>query len=173
MQPCNRIYYSSVHWRRNMFRAAYHLSSGALNSICSLWLIYARSDQSLSDLTTAGHHIWKETRGCKYTLELLMMSGMPLETCWAFNKRWKNKFYYKVACCCLFLLIYIVLIIFKFVTNICFKSTDLNFFWPKRPLCFKCLVFVFLLQKLMFGLTVNIIDSLYSLYISLVQRNSF
>jgi len=21
-----------------------------------------------------------------------MMSGMPLETCWAFNKRWNNKF---------------------------------------------------------------------------------
>jgi len=34
-----------------------------------------------------------------------MMSGMPLETCWAFNKRWDNKFYYKVASCWLFLLI--------------------------------------------------------------------
>jgi len=22
MQPCNRIYYSTVHWRHNMFRAA-------------------------------------------------------------------------------------------------------------------------------------------------------
>jgi hypothetical protein len=37
-------------------------------------------------------------------LELLMMSGVPLETCWAFNKRWNNKFYYKVASCWLFLL---------------------------------------------------------------------
>jgi len=27
------------------------------------------------------------------------MSGMPLETCWAFNKRWNNKFYYKAASC--------------------------------------------------------------------------
>jgi len=35
-----------------------------------------------------------------------MMSGMPLETCWAFNKRWNNKFYYKVASCWLFLLIH-------------------------------------------------------------------
>jgi hypothetical protein len=34
-----------------------------------------------------------------------MMSGMPLETCWAFNKRWNNKFYYKIASCWLFLLI--------------------------------------------------------------------
>jgi hypothetical protein len=34
-----------------------------------------------------------------------MMSGMPLETCWAFNKFWNNKFYYKVASYWLFLLI--------------------------------------------------------------------
>jgi hypothetical protein len=32
------------------------------------------------------------------------MSGVPLETCWAFNERWNNKFYYKVASCWLFLL---------------------------------------------------------------------
>jgi len=30
MQPCNRIYYSTVHSRLNMFRAAYRSSSGAL-----------------------------------------------------------------------------------------------------------------------------------------------
>jgi len=35
-----------------------------------------------------------------------MMSGMPLETCSAFNKFWNNKFYYKVASCWLFLLIH-------------------------------------------------------------------
>jgi len=28
MQPCNRIYYSRVYWRLNMFRAAYRSSSG-------------------------------------------------------------------------------------------------------------------------------------------------
>jgi hypothetical protein len=33
-----------------------------------------------------------------------MMSGVPLETCWAFNERWNNKLYYKVASCWLFLL---------------------------------------------------------------------
>jgi len=55
---------------------------GALNCICSL------------------------CRGCKCSLELLMMSGVPLKTCWAFNKRWNNKFYYKVASCLLFLLIH-------------------------------------------------------------------
>ena len=30
MQPCNRIYYSTVYWRLNMFRAAYRSSSGVL-----------------------------------------------------------------------------------------------------------------------------------------------
>jgi hypothetical protein len=35
-----------------------------------------------------------------------MMSGLPLETCWAFNKHWNNKFYYKVTSCWLFLLIH-------------------------------------------------------------------
>jgi len=30
MQPCIRIYYSTVHWRLNMFRAVYRSSSGAL-----------------------------------------------------------------------------------------------------------------------------------------------
>jgi len=27
------------------------------------------------------------------------MSGVPLETCWAFNKLWNNKFCYKAASC--------------------------------------------------------------------------
>jgi hypothetical protein len=30
MKPCNRIYFSTVHWRLNMFRTAYRPSSGAL-----------------------------------------------------------------------------------------------------------------------------------------------
>jgi hypothetical protein len=36
-------------------------------------------------------------------LDLLMMSGVTLETCLAFNERWNNKFCYKVASCWLFL----------------------------------------------------------------------
>jgi len=39
-------------------------------------------------------------------LELLMMSGVPLETCWAFNERWNNKSCYKDASCWLLLLIH-------------------------------------------------------------------
>jgi len=46
------------------------------------------------------------TVGYKYSLELLMMSGVPLEPCLAFKKLWNNKFYYKVASCWLFLLIH-------------------------------------------------------------------
>jgi len=36
-------------------------------------------------------------------LELLMMGGVSLETCWAIKKDWNNKFYYTVASCWLFL----------------------------------------------------------------------
>jgi len=35
--------------------------------------------------------------------ELLMMSGVSLETCWAIKKHWNNTFYYTVAFCWLFL----------------------------------------------------------------------
>jgi len=81
-----------------MFRAAHRSSSGALNCICNLWFIYPCGDRPLSRLsgTTAAHHMGIQTRGCKYSLELLMMSGVPLETCWAFNK-----FYYKLHLVCL------------------------------------------------------------------------
>jgi hypothetical protein len=70
-----------------MFQAAYRSSSGALNCICSLWFINSCGDRPLSRLsglaalTAAGHHMGIKTRGCKYSLELLMMNGMPLETC--------------------------------------------------------------------------------------------
>jgi hypothetical protein len=92
MQPCIRIYYFKVYWRLNMFRAAYRSQSGALNCICSLWLIYICGERPLSRLSG--------------NLQLLMMSGVPLETCWAFNKLWNNKFSYKFASCWLFLLIH-------------------------------------------------------------------
>jgi len=102
MQLCIRIYYSKVYWRINMFRAAHRSSSGALNCICSLWFIYPSGNRSSgkwishSTLATAGHHMGIQTRGCKYSLELLMISGVPLETCWGFNKLWNNKLYYKM-----------------------------------------------------------------------------
>ena len=109
MQLCNRIYYSKIYWRLNMFRAVRRSSSGALNCVCSLWFLYPSGDRPLSrlsgkwichsNLATPGHHMGIKTRGCKHSLELLMMSGIRLETCWAFNRLWNNKFYYKAAFC--------------------------------------------------------------------------
>ena len=84
MQPCIRIYYSTVHWRLNMFRAAYRSSE--------LRLDYGRSPYAYVN------------QRLQIQFELLMMSGVLLETCWAFNERWNNKFCYKVASCWLFLL---------------------------------------------------------------------
>jgi hypothetical protein len=51
MQLCNRIYYSKVYWRLNMFRAAHRSSSGALNYTCSLWFIYFCGDRTLPRLS--------------------------------------------------------------------------------------------------------------------------
>ena len=115
MQPCNRIYYSTVHWGLNMFRVAYRSSSGALT-------VFAASGLH-THVVTGRSQVWVGTGQFPLTLdygrsphayvnqrlqiqlELLMMSGRPLETCWALNKRWNNKFYYKAASCWLFLLI--------------------------------------------------------------------
>ena len=107
MQPCNRIYYSTVHWKLNMFLAAYRSSSGALtvfaasglhtHVVTGLSQVWLRIDYGRSSHTYVNQRL-------QIQLELLMMSGMPLETCWAFSERWNNKFYYKVASCWLFLL---------------------------------------------------------------------
>jgi hypothetical protein len=59
-----------------------------------------------------------------------MMSGVPLETCWAFKILWNNKFYYKVASCWLFLLILIFgsnpsIIFYCYTSSVCkMKATD-------------------------------------------------
>jgi hypothetical protein len=77
--------------------AASDLHTHVVNGRCQGWA-----------LATAGVYIYQiyiyvymsiYTRGCKYSLELLIMSGVLLETCWAFNKLWNNKFYYKAASC--------------------------------------------------------------------------
>jgi len=50
MQPCNRINYSKIYWRLNMFREAYRSLSGAPKRICGLWFIYPCGDRKLSRL---------------------------------------------------------------------------------------------------------------------------
>jgi hypothetical protein len=116
MQPCNRIYYSTFHWRLNMFWVAYHSSSEALTVFVASGLhTHVVTDRSQVPLRLhygqvplrldygRSPHVYVNQR-LQIQLELLMMSSMPLETCWAFNERWNNKFYYKVASCWLFLL---------------------------------------------------------------------
>ena len=95
---------------------AQHVSSGipliirSSNCICSLWFTYAmwwpavvKSEFPLRLDYGRSPHAYVNQR-LQIQLELLMMSGVPLETCWAFNERWNNKLWYKVASCWLFLL---------------------------------------------------------------------
>jgi len=93
-----------------MFQAAYRSSLGALTVFAASGLhthvVTGRSQVPLRlDYGRSLHAYVNQT--LQINLELLMMSGMPLETCWAFNERWNNKLYYKVASCWLFLLIVI------------------------------------------------------------------
>ena len=53
-----------------------------------------------------------------------MMSGVPLETCSAFDKRWNNKFYYGVASCWLFLQIQLLPLAYFYTKP---------YKWPLRP----------------------------------------
>ena len=96
-----------------MFRAVRRSSSGALTVFVASGLH--------THLVSGRSQVWVETEfplrldycrspqayvneRLQIQLELLMMRGVPLETCWAFNERWNNKFCYKVASCWLFLL---------------------------------------------------------------------
>ena len=91
-----------------MFRAVYRSSSRALT-------VFAASGLH-THVVTGRSQVWVGTalqfplrvdygrsphayvnQRLQIQLELLMMSGIPLETYWAFNERWNNKFCYKVA----------------------------------------------------------------------------
>jgi len=94
-----------------MFRAAYRSSFGALTIFAASGLhthvVTGRSQVWVTEWLRLDYgwsaHAYVKQR-LQIHLEILMMSGMPLETCWAFNERWINKFYYKVTSCWLFLL---------------------------------------------------------------------
>jgi hypothetical protein len=103
------VHHSDVHLQLNMFRASSRPSSGAHQlQQQPLVLPSYRCDSRTFVCSRAGRPAGSTTnnRGCKYSLELLMMSGMPLETCWAFYKFWNKEFYYKDAYWWLFLLIH-------------------------------------------------------------------
>jgi hypothetical protein len=93
-----------------MFRAVHRSSSGALTVFAASGLhthvVTARSQVWVGHDYGRSPHAYVIQR-LQIQLELLMMSGVPLETCWAFNERWNNKLCYKVASCWLFLLNYI------------------------------------------------------------------
>ena len=81
-----------------MFWAVHRSSSGALTVFAASGLHFPlRLDYGRSP------HAYVNQR-LQIQLELLILSGVLLKTCWAFNERWNNKFYYKVASCWLFLL---------------------------------------------------------------------
>jgi hypothetical protein len=82
MQVFHRIYYSTVHSRLNMFRAAYRSSSGALTVFVASGL-YTHVVTGLSQFRLdygQSPHAYVNQR-LQIQLKLLMMSGMPLETC--------------------------------------------------------------------------------------------
>jgi hypothetical protein len=57
MQPCNRIYYSTVHWRLNMFRAAYRSSSGAL-TVFAASCLHTHVVTGLSQVRVGTGNLW-------------------------------------------------------------------------------------------------------------------
>ena len=96
---------------QRLFRAAYRSSSGAPNYLQPLiyihmwWPAVVKCEWELPLELDYGRspHAYVDQR-LQIPLELLMMSGIPLESCWAVNERWNNKFCYNVASCWLFLL---------------------------------------------------------------------
>jgi hypothetical protein len=90
-----------------MFRAAHRSSSGALTIFAAsglhTYVVTSRSQVPLRLDYGRSPHTYVNQR-LQRQLELLMTSGVLLETCWAFNERLNNKFYYKVSSCWLFIL---------------------------------------------------------------------
>ena len=106
MQPCTRIYYSSVYQLLNMFSATHRSSSGAQNCNCRCQQLattdvrktrgWNYSFQLLIMSGVSPETCWAiqrpattdicKIRGCNYSFELLMMSGVLLETCWAIQQ---------------------------------------------------------------------------------------
>jgi hypothetical protein len=144
MQPCNRIYYSTVQWRLNMFRAAYRSSLGAL-TVCAASGLYTHVVAGCSQVwvgTAVPTQTWLRpitTCVCKpetAKTDLLMMSCVPLETCWAVTECWNNKFRYKVASCWLFILSHTTMqgsMNIKFINACCLEERCFSYITPSIP----------------------------------------
>jgi hypothetical protein len=110
-----------------MFRAVHSLSSGIVT-------VFGASDLH-KNVVTGRSQVWVGTghfplrldygrsphayvnQRLQIQLELLMMGGVPLETCCAVNEQWNNKFCCNVASCWLFLLSYNIEIRFAIRTD--------------------------------------------------------
>ena len=113
MQLGNGIYHSSVHQKLNMFRVICRSSTGAptaftasgphTHAVTARSQVWVGTDFPLTLDYGRSPHAYVNQRLQK-ELGLLMMSDIPLETCWAFNEVWNNKFRYQVAYCWLLLL---------------------------------------------------------------------
>jgi hypothetical protein len=68
------------------------------SSTCIFYLIEQHCKFQLRFFYGRSPHAYVKDR-LHIELELLLMSGMPFDTCWAFNERWNNRFYYKVPSC--------------------------------------------------------------------------
>ena len=130
MQHCNRIYYS-----KNLLKAQHVLSGTPLIIRSSklylqpmvyihMWWTGRFPTQPWRRPVT----IWVYKPEATNSLELLMMSGVPLETCWAFNKLWNNKFYYKAASCWYFYWVKMEIVFYMPLTKrkLLWRGTTLN-----------------------------------------------
>jgi hypothetical protein len=77
MQQCIKILLFHIYVRLDIFRATHRPSSG----------------QCPPTTCPTTFHVWK-TRGCQCSFGLLMMGGVPPETCWASYKCGIIKFWY-------------------------------------------------------------------------------
>ena len=129
-----------------MFRAVRRSSSGAPTvfaaSVLHTHVVTARSQvwggnefQLRLDYGRSPHAYVNQR--LQILLELLMMSDVPLETCWAFNERWNDKFRYQVASCWLFLLSHITMhgsMNIKFIRFLWNVGTHLLYHTSSRPI---------------------------------------
>ena len=67
-------------------------ASGICHTVTAICRYRGRVGTGLSVLWVAYADSVCKTRGYNCSFELLMMSGGSLETCWAINKQWNNKF---------------------------------------------------------------------------------
>ena len=160
-QSLEEIFFCNFLWPCLLWKKKKLVTWDSKHKIFSLRLDYGRS-----------LHAYVNQR-LQIQLELLMMSGMPLETCWAVNELWNNKFYYKVASCWLFLLgrsiimtflfdwIYLLFIGFAFIiSSLVIIYSDEYIFGDLNNVRFILLVLMFVVFIMFLIVSPNVISNL-------------